>query len=57
MLASFYERGFGLPLHPFMWGLLFFNGSEIQNLHTSSVLHITCFITICKAYFGMEPHW
>lgn len=29
VLASIYERGFGLPLHPFVWGLLFYYGLEL----------------------------
>jgi hypothetical protein len=29
VLASFYERGFRLPLHPFVWGLLFYYTLEL----------------------------
>jgi hypothetical protein len=36
VLAPFYECLFGLPLHPFVRGLLFFYGIEIQNLHPKS---------------------
>lgn len=57
MLVSFHECSFRLPLHPFVRGLLFFYGLEVQNLHPNSVLHIVCFITLCEAYLGMEPHW
>jgi hypothetical protein len=57
VLAPFYERGFGLPLHPFVRGLLFFYGLEIQNLHPNSILHLACFITLCEAFLGVDPHW
>jgi hypothetical protein len=55
MLASFYKRDFRLPLHPFVRGLLFYYGLELQNLHPNTVLHILCFIMLCEAYLGMEP--
>lgn len=57
VLAPFYERVFGLPLHLFVWGLLFFYGLEIQNLHRNSVLHMVCFITLCEVFLGIDPHW
>jgi hypothetical protein len=56
VLASFYELGFRLPLHPFVWGLLFYYALELQNLHPNTVLHTSCFIPLCEAYLGMKPH-
>jgi hypothetical protein len=56
VLASFYERGFGLPLDPFVRGLLFYYGLELQNLHSNTILHIACFIMLCEAYLDMEPY-
>jgi hypothetical protein len=38
VLDSFYKRGFGLPLHPFMRGLLFYYGLELQNLYPNTIL-------------------
>jgi hypothetical protein len=55
MLASFYERGFGLPLHLFMRGLLHYYQGEIQNLHPNAILHIVCFIMLCEAFMGSIP--
>jgi hypothetical protein len=23
----------------------------------NSILHIACFITLCEAFLGVEPHW
>lgn len=57
MLTPFYECGFGLPLHPFIRGLLFFYGLEIQNLHPNFILHMECFITLCEAFLRLDPHW
>jgi hypothetical protein len=54
VLASFYERGFGMPLHPFMRGLLHYYQVEIQNLHPNVVLHIGCFIMLCEAFMGID---
>jgi hypothetical protein len=56
VLAPFYECVFGLPLHLFVWGLLFFYELEIQNLHPNSVLHMVCFITLCEVFLGIDPH-
>jgi hypothetical protein len=56
VLAPFYERGFGLPLYPFVRGLLFFYGLEVQNLHPNSILYMACFITLCAAFLGIDPH-
>ena len=56
VLSSFYEHGFRLPLHPFVWGLLFYYGLELQNLHPNIVLHIACFTTLCEAYLSMSPY-
>ena len=57
VLAPFYERGFGLPLHPFVRGLLFFYGLEIQHLNPNAVLYMACFITLCEAFLGIAPHF
>ena len=52
MLASLYERGFGLPIHLFMHGLLFYYEPELQNLNPNTILHIACFITLCEVFMG-----
>jgi hypothetical protein len=55
-LASLYECSFGLPLHPFVRGILFYYGMELQNLHPNTILHIACFTMLCEAYLSMPPH-
>jgi hypothetical protein len=57
VLASFYECGFGLPLHRFVRGLLHYYKLEIQNLHPNTILHIVCFIMLCEAFMGIDPYW
>jgi hypothetical protein len=57
VLASFYERGFGLPLHSFVRGLLHYYLLEVKNLHPNVVLHIVYFVTLCEAFMGIDPHW
>jgi hypothetical protein len=55
--SSFYERGFGVPSHRFLHLLLQFYGLELHHLTPLGILHITAFITLCKAYMGIEPHF
>lgn len=57
VLASFYEREFGLPLHPFVGGLPHYYQLEVHNLQPNNILHVVCFITLCEAFMGIDPHW
>jgi Putative gypsy type transposon len=57
VLAAFYERGLGLPLHPFVRGLLFHYGLQLHHLNPNGVLHLAFYITLCEAFLGIEPHW
>lgn len=51
----FHEHGFGMPLHPFMWGILHYYMLEIKNLHPKTILYIACFIALCEAFMGIKP--
>jgi hypothetical protein len=42
---AFYERGFGMPLHPFLRLLLLYYDLELHHLTPSEVLHIAIFVT------------
>ena len=53
---TFHERGLGYPTHWFLCRLLNEWGLELQHLNPIGVLHIAGFITVCKAFLGMEPH-
>jgi hypothetical protein len=52
---AFYERGFGMPPHPFLRLLLWYYGLELHHLTPSGVLHIAVFVTLCEAYLGVDP--
>ena len=57
MFLAFIIRGLSLPLHPFLRGLLCFYGLQLHQLFPNSLLHITCFITLCECWLGIEPHF
>ena len=54
---SFFPRGFALPVHPFVRGLLFAYQLQLHDLTPNRVLHIACFITLCEGFLGIYPHW
>jgi hypothetical protein len=57
MFLAFLLRGFSLPAHEFLRGLLFIYGMQLHHLMPNSILHIACFITLCEAFLGINPHW
>jgi hypothetical protein len=57
MFLAFLLGGFSLPAHEFLRGLLFVYGVLLHQLTPNSLLHITCFITLCEAFFGIDPYW
>jgi hypothetical protein len=54
---AFYERGFGVPSHRFLYSLLQHYCLELHNLTPSGILHITAFVTLCEAYMGIDPYF
>jgi hypothetical protein len=57
MFLAFLLRGLSLPTHEFLRGLLFVYGVQLHQLMPNSLLHIACFITLCEAFLGIDPHW
>jgi len=57
IFEDFFKRGFGVPVHPFLQGLLLYYEIGICNLHPNSILLISTFIHLCEAYVGIEPHF
>jgi len=53
----FFKRGFGIPVHPFLQGLLLYYEIGTCNLHPNSILLVSTFIHLCEAYVGIEPHF
>jgi hypothetical protein len=57
MFLTFLFRGLSLPAHKFLRGLLFVYGVQLHQLTPNSLLHIACFVTLCEAFLGIDPHW
>jgi hypothetical protein len=57
MFLAFLLRGFSLPAHEFLRGLLFVYGVHLHQLTPNSILRIACFITLCESFLGIDPHW
>jgi hypothetical protein len=57
MFLAFLLCGLSLPAHEFLHGLLFVYGVQLHQLTLNFILHITCFITLCESFLGIDPHW
>jgi hypothetical protein len=57
MFLAFLLRGFSLPAHEFLRGLLFVYSVQLHQLTPNSLLHIVCFVTLCESFLGIEPHF
>jgi hypothetical protein len=55
--VAFYERGFSVLSHQFLHSLLQHYRLELHNLTSLGILHIVTFVTLCKAYMGIDPHF
>ena len=51
------KRGFSLPLHAFVRGLLYVYGLQVHDLPPNSIMQITCFMVVCECFLGIHPHW
>jgi hypothetical protein len=56
MFLAFLFCGLSLPAHEFLLGLLFVYGVQLHHLTPNYLLHIACFITLCEAFLGIDPH-
>jgi hypothetical protein len=57
MFLTFLFCSLSLPTHELLRGLLFVYGVQLHQLTPNSLLHIACFITLCEAFLGIDPHW
>ena len=57
VFEDFFKRGFGLPGHPFLHGLLLYYEIGICNVQPNSILLVATFIHLCEAFIGIEPHF
>jgi hypothetical protein len=52
----FYTWGLEHPAHPFLLGLLEEWKIGLHHLNPTGMLHIAGFMTVCKAFLGIDPH-
>ena len=57
VFEDFFKRGFGVPVHPFLQGLLLYYEIGICNLHPNSILIVGTFIHLSEAFISIEPHF
>lgn len=57
IFLSHLHRGLGFLVHPFLRGLLYFYSLQLHQLAPNSLMHIAYFVTFCKAFLGIEPHF
>jgi hypothetical protein len=57
VFASFFERGFNLPVGDFFQGLLYYYNLELVQLVPNSITVVSTFIHLCEAYLGISPHF
>jgi hypothetical protein len=57
VFASFFERGFNLPVGDFFRGLLYYYQLELVHLVPNSITVVSTFIHFCEAYLGISPHF
>jgi hypothetical protein len=57
VFASFFERGFNLPVGDFFRGLLYYYRLELVHLVPNSVIVVSTFIHFCEAYLGILPYF
>ena len=50
-------RGLGFPMHPFLWGLMFYYGLYFHDLVPNPLLHISTFIVVCEALLRVQLHF
>ena len=57
MFEDYFYRKFGIPIHPFLRGLIEYYAISLYNLGPNSILHVSIFIHFCEAYLGVLPHF
>ena len=55
--VDFVNRGFAFPVHEFVRGLMYAYGVQLHDFTPNSILHISCFITLCECFLGIHLLW
>ena len=57
VFEDYLYRGLGVPIHPFLCGLIDYYRINLCNLSPNSILHVSIFIHFYEAYLGILPHF
>jgi hypothetical protein len=57
VFEDYFFRGFGVPIHPFLCGLISYYGISLCNPSPNFILHVAIFINLCESYLGILPHF
>ena len=57
VFEDYFYRGFGVPSHPFLRGLIDYYEISLFNLGLNSILHVSVSIHFCEAYLGILPYF
>jgi hypothetical protein len=57
VFASFFERGFNLPVGDFFHGLMYYYNLELVHPVPNSITVVSTFIHFFEAYMGISPHF
>jgi hypothetical protein len=55
--VHFHERGFVMPLHPFLVGLLHYYKIQLHHLNLNEIQHMATFMTLHEGYLRVVPHF
>jgi hypothetical protein len=57
MFLAFFYRGLSFPIHDFLRALLFAYEVQLHDLNPNTMLHITCYVTLCECFLGVGTNW
>ena len=57
VFEDYFYRGFGVSIHPLVYGLIDYYKISLCNLGLNSILHVSVFIHFYEAYLGILPHF
>ena len=57
VFEDYFYRGFGVPIHPFLHGLIDYYEISLCNLGPNSILHVSVCIHFYEAYLGILPYF
>ena len=57
VFEDYFYGGFGVPIHPFVYGLIDYYKISLCNLGLNSILHVSVFIHFYEAYLGILSHF